>query len=124
MSDMDKYFGNPRRKYWLFLLIPLGIAAFALVMGYLVMWLWNAILPDVLGVRSINYWQAIGILALSRILFGGFGGKGGGRGNKWRHKGRKFRAKGGMFRERWMQMSEEERARFKQEWQDRCGRRD
>lgn len=75
MSDMDKYFGNPRRKYWLFLLIPLGIAAFALVMGYLVMWLWNAILPDVLGVRSINYWQAIGILALSRILFGGFGGK-------------------------------------------------
>jgi hypothetical protein len=34
--------------------------------------LWNCLLPEILGVKSITFWQAMGILILSKILFGGF----------------------------------------------------
>jgi len=54
--------------------IPFMVLAFVLLGGLAVMLLWNAILPAVLGVSVLNIWQAIGILALSRLLFGGFGG--------------------------------------------------
>jgi len=54
--------------------IPFMVLAFVLLGGLAVMLLWNAILPTVLGVSVLNIWQAIGILALSRLLFGGFGG--------------------------------------------------
>lgn len=47
---------------------------FVFVAGGLVMFLWNLILPDVIpGVAELNYWQALGILVLSKMLFGGFG---------------------------------------------------
>ena len=52
-----------------------------LVFGLLVMGLWNAILPAVLGVKAISFVQALGILVLSKILFGGFG-RGGGFGRR------------------------------------------
>lgn len=42
-----------------------------LVFGWAVMWLWNTVLPDLLGVRAITYGQAIGLLVLCRLLFGG-----------------------------------------------------
>jgi hypothetical protein len=42
----------------------------------IVMWLWNAILPEVSGVRPLTYWQAAGLLALAKILFGGWWGGG------------------------------------------------
>ncbi len=50
-----------------------------LVFGAVVMGLWNAILPAVLGVKAITFLQALGILALSKILFGGFGRRGEGK---------------------------------------------
>jgi hypothetical protein len=62
----------------------------ALFFGYVVMLLWNAVLPALLSVRSISYWQSVGLLALARILVGGFGhGKHGGakehrNGEAWR----------------------------------------
>ncbi len=62
----------------------------ALVFGYVVMLLWNAVLPALLGVRAISYWQSVGLLALTRILVGGIGhGKRGGakehrHGEAWR----------------------------------------
>jgi hypothetical protein len=37
------------------------------------MHLWNWLLPPLFGWRQITFWQALGILALCRILFGGFG---------------------------------------------------
>ena len=49
-------------------LIPIG--------GVIVQWLWNWLIPDLFGLRAIGLWEALGLLALSRILFGGFG-KGG-----------------------------------------------
>ncbi len=48
-------------------------AVIVLVLGLVVMTLWNALLPAILGVKAIGFWQALGILVLSRILFGGLG---------------------------------------------------
>lgn len=54
-----------------------GIAAavgFALIFGLAVQWLWNQVMPPVFGVGSISYLQAVGILLLSKLLFGAFRG--------------------------------------------------
>ena len=66
----------------LMVMIPIGIGAIALVTfvgGQLVMRLWNWLLPPLFGVPEVSFWQAVGLLALSRILFGGLGmgGRGG-----------------------------------------------
>ena len=91
------------------LLFAAGIMLFtALVMG-----LWNAILPEVLGVKTITYLQALGILLLSKILFGGFGGRRGvGPGRRW-----------GNMHEKMRNMTPEEKEKFKAEWKNRCGGR-
>lgn len=107
---MERSIRNNRRRKPFFLLIIAGI----FILGVAVMLLWNAILPDVLGVATLNYWQALGLLALSRILFGGF--KFGPRGNH-----------GGFghprFKEKFMNMSREERIDFRNEWKERFHRR-
>ena len=61
-------------------LAPLAIALFVVVFGGIVMLLWNWLLPTLFGVPEINLWQGFGLLALGRILFGGFGKGGGGSG--------------------------------------------
>ena len=59
------------RKHFLALaLFLVAVAAFA----FLVMFLWNALLPEIFGLQEIAFWQAAGILVLSRLLFGGMGG--------------------------------------------------
>lgn len=96
--------------------IPLiGIAALVLF-PYVVMLLWNALLPAIFHIAEITFWQALGILVLSRILFGGFRGHFGGRHGHWHD----HRANGGPMREKWMNMNEEERAKMKEEWRKRC----
>jgi hypothetical protein len=61
-------------RRWVFLapLAILGMLLFIAIGAGLVFLLWNWLLP-LFGLRQITYWQALGILALSRILFGGFG---------------------------------------------------
>ena len=59
---------------WIFVAAPLGFAAFIALGGWVVMLLWNWLAPALFGLRLINFWQALGLLALCRILFGGFGG--------------------------------------------------
>ena len=84
--------------------------------SFLTMTLWNSILVAVLGVKAISFMQALGILILSKILFGGFKGRGGcchgGRG-MWKDR----------MQEKFANMSPEEREKFKAEWKDRCGGR-
>ena len=85
MTHKEKKF-----RPWMFILIPFGIAFFLTIGGFFVSWLWNALLPGLFGVPQVTFWQALGLLALSRILFGGFGG-GGSRGpgrHGMRHRGR------------------------------------
>jgi Ca2+/H+ antiporter, TMEM165/GDT1 family len=87
-----------------------GILLFIAIGGELVMRLWNWLLPSLFGWHQINFWQAIGLLALCRILFGGFGRHGAGRSN--------FRRRMAERRER---MTPEERERFRQGMRARCG---
>ncbi|MCB9298577.1 MAG: hypothetical protein H6559_36505 [Lewinellaceae bacterium] len=89
-------------------------AAAFLLLGAIVMLLWNAILPEATSARPLSYWQAVGLLVLSRILFGSFRfGRPGGKTEYW-NKRREWR-------EKWINMSEEERARFRESWKRRCG---
>jgi hypothetical protein len=92
------------------ILAPLAIAAFIGIGGEVVMHLWNWLLPALFGWRVITFWQAVGLLALCRILFGGFGGRGFSRSNFRRRMG-----------ERWAAMSPEEREKFRQGMRGRCG---
>lgn len=43
---------------------------FALLAGFPAMWLWNWLMPAIFGVKTIGFWQAVGLCALGRILFG------------------------------------------------------
>jgi hypothetical protein len=97
------------RKRWFFVLAPFAIAAFIAIGGEVVLHLWNWLLPALFGWREITFWQAIGLLALCRILFGGFGG-GSHRSN--------FRRR---MAERREQMTPEEREKFRQGMRARCG---
>lgn len=68
-----------RKGFWFASRVVLGIAAaavFALVFGFLVMYLWNWLMPLILRLPEITYWQAFGIVILAKLLFGAFGGNG------------------------------------------------
>jgi Ca2+/H+ antiporter, TMEM165/GDT1 family len=96
------------RRVALFILFA-AIAIF--VFGGLVMLLWNNVLVQVTHVSTITFIQALGILVLAKILFGGFRGGWGSRRYYWKQR----------MRDKWNNMTPEERDKFKQEWQKRCG---
>lgn len=98
-----------QRKFWF--LAPFLFAGAALLFGWVVMLLWNAILPDVLGVKALSFWQALGLLVLCRLLVGGIGG-----GRMRSHKGEKHR--------KWARLDDAERERLRDAWQYRCDKRD
>ena len=90
------------------LLVILAIVAF----GFVTMHLWNWLMPEIFGLPIIDWYQAIGLIILSKILFGGFRGKhkcGGENSIKG-----KIRSK---FRDKYESMSEEEKEKFKK----KCG---
>ena len=89
---------------------PLAILLFVTIGGEVVKQLWNWLLPPLFGWREIGFWQAIGLLALCRILFGGFGFHNSDRSS--------FRRR---MRQRWEGMTPEERERFQQAMRARCG---
>ncbi|WP_236641628.1 hypothetical protein [Dickeya undicola] len=95
---------------------PLLIAlVLFVVLGLLVMSLWNALLPAIIGVKSIGFWQALGLLVLSRILFGGLGLRPGMFGKAREHR---------RMHERWMQMTPEQRDEFIRQRRDGFDHRD
>ena len=101
-----------RRKklLWIAPLAILGIALFIALGGAVVQLLWNWLLPPLFGWRLITFWQALGLLALCRILFGGHGMHGGWR-PRWLRR----------MDERWAHMTPEERERFREGMRARCG---
>jgi|SRR5664279_961504 len=106
---MNRY-GFPR-----FMLFLLFIFAFLVPLGFVVMALWNNILVAVVHVPLIGFWQALGLFALSRILFGGFPGRPGWAGHRRRRKEMED------MRNKWFNLSPEEKAKFRQNWKGRCG---
>jgi len=107
---------NTRRKK---AFIPLVAILAITVMGFVVMLLWNALLPELFNAPVITFWQAAGLLILCRILFGGFG-KGGGRRehydrehrDHWMHP----------LRESWSKMTPEQQEKFREKWKKRWGK--
>jgi hypothetical protein len=89
----------------------LGVFAF----GWVVMQLWNWLIPVLFGGPTLTFWQAMGLLLLSKLLLG-FGGKGG-----WHHHRREhWRAKYDKF----SSMSPEERAALKEKMKEKWCRWD
>ena len=105
-----KYKRSPKR-FFMFLFF---VAAAVFVLGAIVMFLWNAILPSLLNVNNITYWQAVGLVILCKILFSGFRP---GRNNGGPPFGRSH------LKDKWASMTEEEKIKFKEEWKKRCERR-
>jgi hypothetical protein len=101
------------RRRWVFLapMAIVGILLFLAIGGFVVRELWNWLLPSLFGWPRVTFWQALGLLALSRILFGGLGRHRGGGGPRWRRR----------MAERWERMTPEERERFRQGLRGRCG---
>ncbi len=91
-----------RRWYWFVPLALLGGAVLLFIGGEVVMLLWNWLLPPLFGWRTLGFWQALGLLALCRILFGGLGHHGG-HGHGRRH-----------WADRCKRMTPEEREKFRQ----------
>jgi hypothetical protein len=65
---------NPLVIVGTILLIAIGIVAIVLFFGYMIMFLWNWLMPEIFGLTTITFWQAIGLGLLSKLLLGGFGG--------------------------------------------------
>jgi hypothetical protein len=85
-------------------------AAVLALLSFVVMRLWNWLMPELFGLHVLSYWQALGLLVLSKILFGGFRGGRGGR-MFWRRR----------MMERWEKMTPEEREKFREGLRGRCG---
>jgi hypothetical protein len=87
-----------------------GMVVFMAIGGVVVMQLWNWLLPPLFGWHQVTFWQALGMLALCRILFGGFHPSSG------RRSGIRQR-----MAERWERMTPEERERYRQSFRGRWG---
>ncbi len=108
-------------KNW-FILKGIKIALFVIagvfLMGYIVLSLWNCLVPELFHGPHLTYIQALGLLILSKILFGGFKGKGwrgncgcGHRNGRWKER----------FEDKMSKLSPEEREKFRKHMSDRCG---
>jgi hypothetical protein len=95
--------------------VVLGLALVA-ALSFVVMSLWNALVPSLFHGPTVQFWQAVGLLILCRILFGGFRGRGGhgwyGRGARWRER---------MWRQHWQSLTPEERERLRGKYKQTCG---
>ena len=83
------------------------------IFGSIVMWLWNNALVPVLHISEVTFWQALGILVLSKILFGSF------RGGRSRRDYPSWKER---IKQKWDRMTPEEKEKFKEKWKDRWWR--
>ncbi len=97
---------NERKVAGIIVMVIIGV----LVFGSIVMLLWNALMPVIFHLPVISFEQALGLLVLAKIFFGGFRG------------GPRFMNKRDNLRQAWQNMSPEQREKFKGNWERRCGR--
>ena len=86
--------------------MPIGLLLIVAGFSAIVMLLWNWLMPLLFGLVTINFWQALGIFILARILFGGFGFNKGKMmdGMMYHHKN--------PMHDKWMKMTPEQRQEF------------
>jgi hypothetical protein len=89
-------------------ILPIFLIVFAGLI-WAVSALWNWLMPAIFGLGTITYWQALGLMALSWILFRGF--RGPGASGSWRYN----------MRRRWQRMTPAEREEFVKGLNSRCG---
>ena len=99
-----------RRLIWIAPLAILGMLVFIAIGGLIVLLLWNWLVPPLFGFSRITFWQALGLVLLCRILFGGSGWRGSARSSMRRR-----------MEERCRRMTPEERERFRQRLRERWG---
>lgn len=110
---MNSSMNTKRKGKKIFIGIAIVILFFLVIA--LLKFLWNKLMPEIFGLKTIDYWQALGLFILSKLLFGrGFGKSGPGFGRKMRHRE--------LDRS---DLSEEEKERLREEWKRRfdskCG---
>ena len=102
------------RRFGIFRVIKIAvmITLFINLIGFGTMYLWNWLMPFLFKLPAITFLQALGLILLSKILFGF--GRGGGRfgsSRRWQHR----------MQERFANMTPEEKEKFNQKMQGRCG---
>ena len=102
-----------KKMIWMAPAAIVGMLVFITIGGGVVMLLWNWVAPALFGLRLITFWQALGLLALCRVLFGGFGLGGGG------HRSNSRRGMMGRMGESCKPMTPDERERIRQGLHDR-----
>lgn len=99
------------KKLWKVKMVVLVIAS-VIAMAAIVMWMWNWLVPELFHGPVINFWQSIGLMLLTRILFRGFHGMHG--------RGIQYGNWGG-WKDRWEKMNPEQREKMRELWKKRCG---
>lgn len=105
---MNNY--NKMKAKWFFKAMA-AVLFFIVAMGYVTTLLWNELAVDLFNAPEINFFQALGLLLLGRLLTGGFGHRG------W--KGGHHPMRNPMMKSKWNSMSDDERSRFMNEWKNR-----
>lgn len=92
--------------------IPLMLTGGALMVA-LLMVLWNWLMPPIFGLITLTYWQAGGLLLLSKLLFSGF---------NFNKRGHKPPFARNSMKNKFMNMTQEEKETFKAKWKEKCER--
>ncbi len=92
MGPRERYYERKVEKYvtkaFKIVFVVIIFTGLVLLAGYVLMRLWNWLMPDLFGLTTIGYWQALGIMLMAKIIFG-FGNhssKGSNHKSKKRHK--------------------------------------
>ena len=93
----------------------IAIVALALLFGYVVMLLWNWLIPAIFGLGVISFWQAVGVVILAKLLFGGFGGGGSSSGRRKRNLEKSLKRR---LRERCSETGIKEWRMYDQYWEE------
>ncbi len=67
---------SPVAIFGMILFGVIAIIGLAILFGFVIMWLWNWLMPELFDLPTLTYWQAIGLFILLKILIGGCGGRG------------------------------------------------
>jgi hypothetical protein len=88
--------------------IAVLVIALTAALSWAVMALWNGLMPELFGLHTLRFWQAAGILILSKLLFGGYHH---GHGHAFHHRRHLI--------ERWESMTPEEKEKFRKGFRGR-----
>jgi len=79
-------------KYTLYAVLGIaGAFLLGLLFGNLIMWLWNWLMPSLFGLRTIGFWEGLGLFLLAKLIFGFGGSSSSGEGDKKHHHGKRHR---------------------------------